>query len=314
MWKFPCHDLPNAAQVFYGEWLKVTDIHENREVLLLVHQILHMRLLVEYLRWKFKLVPPELWSLRNASWIDNSFISVVCFNGNMNYRSNRFCKAEVHHQLATILMRLPSWRLTTTSGLLMIRNGTNTLGCNWSFRELGLETILWDSHSQRWDAVYVYIYIEVHYEDLYSITRSGAMGTPKIFAHMLVTDKASDVFVIIHIGMTLLDKGWRGIKLEISRKLQDMTKTTISLANTASTVFKRSEIIFIQGRYLWYSPTRGSSWTTLLVTEGRVKDLLVRFTTRIIEQLEDQNVNANKLTQLATNNHGQTGTVQERDA
>lgn len=113
--------LPTATKVLYGELLKNNKFLQfmsrwSTQILLPVHQILHGRLLVEYLRWKFKLVPPDSWSLRNARWIDNSFISVVCFDENENYRRNLFYKAEVHHQLAAIFMNLPCWHLATASG------------------------------------------------------------------------------------------------------------------------------------------------------------------------------------------------------
>lgn len=34
--------------------------------------------MVGYLRWKFRLISTGLWSVRNVSWVDPTFISMVC--------------------------------------------------------------------------------------------------------------------------------------------------------------------------------------------------------------------------------------------
>lgn len=70
--------------------------------------------------WKFKLIPPEFCSVRNARWIDTSFISLVCLCVNWNYRSHLFCKAEVYHQVAATALRLSSWHSDDATRLVSI--------------------------------------------------------------------------------------------------------------------------------------------------------------------------------------------------
>lgn len=46
------------------------------------------------LKWKFKLISIDLWSLRNVCWVCKRWISVVSLVTHWNHMSHMFCKAE----------------------------------------------------------------------------------------------------------------------------------------------------------------------------------------------------------------------------
>lgn len=63
-----------------------TGVYGSLAFLEKVEMILTVLMLVGYLRWKFNLVPPDLWIAKNVSCVDNIFISVVRIDINWNYR------------------------------------------------------------------------------------------------------------------------------------------------------------------------------------------------------------------------------------
>lgn len=64
----------------YSSCMMPMGIIMGTQILIEVFLILKMLLWVGYLRWKFRIVPPGLWNVRNVNWVNNNFffISVVC--------------------------------------------------------------------------------------------------------------------------------------------------------------------------------------------------------------------------------------------
>ncbi|RZC72148.1 hypothetical protein C5167_035340 [Papaver somniferum] len=113
-------------------------------------KVIFIRKLMEYLRWKFRLVPSGLCSVRSVD-ITVHFSVLNCDKKRI-CRSNMFFKAEVRHQLASTFIILPSWLLAATRGPFSMGNDTGNLngscllfdGGNW------FDSIFWPSHSTRW--------------------------------------------------------------------------------------------------------------------------------------------------------------------
>lgn len=104
------------------------------QILVEVFQILKMLLWLGYLRWKFRLYPPVLCSVRNVSWIDNVVLSVGCLDINWKSKSHWLCEAEVHNQTATPLRR-------STLFLTSLWSTRTTSGTIWPFIDLSVTSV-----------------------------------------------------------------------------------------------------------------------------------------------------------------------------
>ncbi|XP_026449414.1 uncharacterized protein LOC113349632 [Papaver somniferum] len=131
LWFMGYKPLTSNIQLEFSERLMET------QVLLNLVQILDVLSRFEFLRWKFKLIPTGWWSVRNVSWTDMIFVSVVSFDKKRTSKSILFCKPDVHNQITARLMRFLGWYLAAAGRLFCMVKHTSwislytLLHCGW---------------------------------------------------------------------------------------------------------------------------------------------------------------------------------------
>ncbi|XP_026386690.1 uncharacterized protein LOC113281992 isoform X2 [Papaver somniferum] len=230
------YSLP--APNIYNSYMMPVGIILGTQILVVGFQLLKMLLWVGYLRWKFILVPPALL----VRWIDNSFLSVVCLDEKWNYIRNLFCKAEVHNQIATTLMR---------SNVLL--------------------TSLLNFRSKSFNVVYLVVlqnfdkFVENDKGWIYMVGRSEVQGINSV--PMLVDEQPPDqslVEVYVHYNLQKNCQWIDGLNFEVCKVI---TEIFIGLAkfldSSSSFVFDRGKVF---SNHMWgfrYSTIKIANWTEL---------------------------------------------------